>query len=309
MKQVKYLLTLGAVLALLAFAGCTLQNAPDATSQLADNPIVQETLDNLQDGQGALVFNIPQAKVLDTSWAAQNANAYEIYAYNNDTIISGYALTDYNNTIAIAVPEGDYTVLALAGLLVQSDNPSQGVMLVGSGKQENVSIVAGQVTTVNITLQPVDLQISAPDSVQTGSSFEAVVTGSYGTDVLGDNGFTLRTTFDDPEAISNNFSSPIYPLNDASKTFNSGSNFQRTFDVTAPLNTDNGTNWTIWFCTNQITLNDGKYSNRTLNDDLEWSFVWSNMNPAYRITSFAGIKTYKTITLEQADSLDVNVSW
>ena len=294
---------------LISIVSCTISQDP--SQNIWQEPQVQEILENAESNEGVIIFKIPTVKSLDTAWASNNSDTYAVYAYNNSTIISGYAFTDQTDSIAIAVPEGTYNVFALAGKKNQSDNPNNGILLLGSGKvTEPVDVVAGQATTVTITLTPVELQISAPDIVDTGSTFEVVVTGSYGIDILDDNGFTLRTTFDAPTDMTNNFSSPIYPIVNPNKSFNSGANFMRTFEVTAPINTDNGTDWTVWFCTNQITLDDGIYNDRTLNDNgLEWCFVWSHINPAYRIVNFPGLTTYKTITLQQADNLNINLSW
>jgi len=301
---------LGLILLIFALIGCTVSTEQ---ADLWNDPTVQEVLSEAAPNEGVLAVKLPSSKALDTNWAESNSDTYAVYAYNNDTIVSGYAFSDSASVIAIAIPAGNYNIFALAGKKVQSDNPSNGIMLLGSGKVDGeVNIMEGQVTTVNITFNPVSLSISSPDPVDTGSTFEVVVTGSYGINILRDNGFTLRTTFDDPEATSNNFSESIYPLTDPNKSFSSGANFKRTFEVTAPINTDNGTSWTLWFCTNQITLEDedGSYHNRTLNDNgLEWSFVWSHTNPAYRITNFPGLTTYKTITLQQTDNLNVSLSW
>ncbi|MBN2508659.1 MAG: hypothetical protein JXB03_00225 [Spirochaetales bacterium] len=114
----------------------------------------------------------------DTEIGASVSNIYEICVYNNTSFISATAAPS-QTMVTLPVPEGTYSVLALAGYGAQSR-----CVLLGSGILKPVTVRADEITTVIITLVPVTHQFSVPESISCMETYEVAVSGNTNNSVL-----------------------------------------------------------------------------------------------------------------------------
>jgi len=116
-------------------------------------------------GEISIILPISTSRVIDLNFSKINTDTFTIYAYNETTLIKADAsVGDISSTIEVAVPAGTYSVLVLAG-----NSYSGYVSLLGSGLVTNVTVIQDQTTNVNIVLENIDMELSAPASVQAGA--------------------------------------------------------------------------------------------------------------------------------------------
>jgi len=106
-------------------------------------------------GQGQLVvrWSTEGARsVLGSSWASANADVYELVLVGSE--LKFFDLTAGSGQ-AVAVDPGTYHLAVLAG--VKRSSGSSTAYLVGSALAENVTVVLGKRTTVDLVLRSIDL--------------------------------------------------------------------------------------------------------------------------------------------------------
>jgi len=154
----------GVLMGVLGLGGCVIPGGTGA----AEPPI--------PDGQGQLVVRwkaeAPERSVLGSSWAAANADVYELVVVGPDTRF--FDMTAGSGQV-VAVDPGTYRLIVLAG--IKRSSGSATAYLVGSALGESVTVTLGQRTPVDLVLKSVD--------VAWGTSGPAYWKGSLGVSAAG----------------------------------------------------------------------------------------------------------------------------
>jgi hypothetical protein len=123
----------------------------------------------LTEMQGTLSVTIsaPQSKALTNTIAAAAADRYEFFAYSPTGGTSYHGSATAGTGGSITVPVGTYTVIAVAG----KNNSDILVNLLGATKATNVSVTAGAVTPLAMTLQCISMSLTVPATVATNATY------------------------------------------------------------------------------------------------------------------------------------------
>ena len=230
----------------------------------------------------------------DSTAASSLSNIYEILVYNEEQSISAVASPDSADT-TVTVEQGEYTVLVLAGYGTES-----GCNLLGSGFREGVSVLADEITDVNIMLTSVTHQITVPSSATCMESYYVSVSGNTNSPILqiSANGSTMENR---PYIEIGDNSTNHY----LSCTVDAGS-WTGSIELTAPNEPETSE---IRFYGSNIRLCDPDYD---LDSDIAdvGTVNWTWLNCATFGNCTSGEETRREIIFSEPDTgISVTVGW
>lgn len=242
---------MGVVIVVLSFLSC--QNAMLST-------VVESWGGSVNDsqlssaGKGAVAIQLPSSASRDisTNWAQTNVDTYSIFLYNNNTIIEGHAFVNESPTLRVSAAPGTYNMFVVAGKRYSSTE----AILLGSADVGSITIVLGQVQQITAKMIAANVNVTVPASVDCGSTFETVVSMSYGGfSKFMDLGPTVKTANTNATYSSIVSWSDGFSIN-AQTSMIVGSQQVFKFNVTAPANISISSNYYVKLAGNGIAIYD-----------------------------------------------------